>query len=75
MKAWQYVSLVVVGLAMVGLIGFALNGFFTHPGAPMWSKVLIAVCVVGFVSLLGYVVVDRYKGKKKEPEDIKEVKH
>ena len=75
MKAWQYVSLVVIAIAVAGLIGYALKGFFERPDAYLWWKVLVGICIVGFVSLLAYVAAERLRGKKKEPEDIRKVKH
>lgn len=75
MKAWQYVSLVVIAIAVAGLIGYALKGFFERPDAYLWWKVLVGVCIVGFVSLLAYVAAERLRAKKKEPKNIKKVKH
>ena len=75
MKAWQYVSLVVIAIALAGLIGYALKGFFERPDAYLWWKILVGLCIVGFVSLLAYVAAGRLSGRKKEPEDIKKVKH
>ena len=75
MKAWQYVSLVVIAIAGAGLIGYALKGFFERPDAYLWWKVLVGLCIVGFVSLLAFVAAERLRGKKKEHEDIRKVKH
>jgi len=75
MKTWQYVSLVVIAIAVAGLIGFALKGFFERPDAYLWWKILVGLCIVGFVSLLAYVAAERLRARNKEPEDIKKVKH
>ena len=75
MRPVQYVSWALIGIGIAGLILYALKGFFTHPEAAMWAKILVGLAVVGFVSLLGYVVFDRYRKAKGEPRNIKEVKH
>ncbi len=75
MKLWQYVCWVLVGIGVAGLIGYALLEFFERPDASMWWKVLMGLIILGFVGLLEYVVIDRFRKAKKEPKDIKKVKH
>jgi len=75
MKLWQYVCWILIGIGVAGLLGYAMLEFFETPGAPMWWKVLLGIIILGFVGLLEYVVIDRFRKKKKEPKDIKEVKH
>lgn len=75
MKAWQYVCVMVIGIAVAAGIGYALREFFARPDADLWWKLLVGLCIVGFVGLLGYVTVDRIRKRKKEPEDIRRVQH
>lgn len=75
MRPVQYVSWALIGVGVTGLIFYALKGFFTHPEAAMWAKALVGLAVVGFILLLGYVIYDRYRKARKEPKDIREVKH
>ena len=75
MKAWQYVCLVVIAIAVAAGIGYALREFFVRPDADLWWKVIVGLCIVGFVGLLGYVTADRLRKRKKEPEDIRRVRH
>jgi H+/Cl- antiporter ClcA len=76
MKPWQYVILIVVGIGVVVLIGYALKPFFMdRPDVYMWWKILMGIIIVGFVGLLEYVVIDRFRQAKKEPKRIKKAKH
>lgn len=75
MKLWQYVCWALIGIGVVGLLVYALWEFFESPNAPMVWKVLLGIVIVGFVGLLEYVVIDRFRKKKKEPKGIKKVKH
>ncbi len=76
MKLWQYVCWILIGVGVVVLIGYALKAFFLdRPDVYIWWKVLMGLIIVGFVGLLEYVVIDRFRSKKKEPKHIKKVKH
>lgn len=75
MKLWQYVCWILIGIGVVGLLGYAMLEFFERPDAPMWWKVLLGIIILGFVMLFEYVVIDRFRKKKKEPKDIKKAKH
>ena len=75
MKLWQYVCWALIGIGVAGLLVYALWEFFESPNAPMVWKVLLGIIIVGFVMLLEYVVIDRFRKKKKEPKSIKKVKH
>jgi len=65
----------VIAVAVAVGIGFALKEFLTRPDAELWWKLIVGVCIVGFVGLLGYVTADRLRKRKKEPEDIRRVQH
>ena len=75
MKLWQYVCWALIGVGVAGILGYAMLEFFERPDAPMWWKVLLGIIILGFVGLMEYVVIDRFRKKKKEPKSIKKVKH
>ena len=63
--------LIIIGLAILALIGWLARGFFTAPQIPMFVRVIVGIVAVGGVSLLGIVIRDRIREAKKE--DFKEV--
>jgi uncharacterized membrane-anchored protein len=75
MRMLEYLALALIGVAILGLIGWAARAFFIDPQVPLGIRVLAGIASVGFVLLLGYVSVDRIQTARKEPKAIKEVKH
>ena len=75
MKAFEYFALVLIGIGILGIIGYFCRGFFAHPAVPLGFRVLAGIAAVGFLLLLGYVGWDRIRKARQEPEEIKEVKH
>lgn len=75
MKALQYIALVLIGVGILGIIGWAARAFFADSQVPLGLRVLAGIAAVGFVLLLGYVSWDRIQKARKEPKVIKEVKH
>ena len=75
MKTLQYFALALIGVGILGIIGWAAGAFFVDPEIPLALRVLAGIATVGFVLLLGYVSVDRIQKARKEPKEIKEVKH
>lgn len=69
MKPWHYILLVTIAVAVAVGVGFALREFFTRPDAEMWWKVIVGVCIVGFVGMLAYATAGwlRRRGK---PEPV-----
>jgi len=74
-RTLEYVALVLIGVGILGIIGWAASAFFADPQIPLGLRVLAGIAAVGFVLLLGYVSVDRIQNARKEPGEIKEVKH
>jgi len=62
---------IVIGLAILALIGWLAKGFFTSADIPVALRVLVGIIAVGGIALLGIVIRDRVVQAKKE--DFKEV--
>jgi hypothetical protein len=62
---------IIVGLAILALIGWLAKGFFTAAEIPLIFRILVGIVAVGGVTLLGIVIRDRIIQAKKE--DFKEV--
>ena len=75
MRMLEYVALVLIGVGILGIIGWAARAFFIDPQVSLGIRVLAGIASVGFVLLLGYVSVDRVQNARREPKAIKEVKH
>lgn len=75
MKTLEYFALALIGIGILGLIGWGAWAFFVDPEITLALRVLAGIATVGFVLLLGYVSVDRIQKAGKEPKEIKEVKH
>ena len=75
MRTLEYVALVLIGAGILGIIGWGARAFFADPVIPLGYRVLAGIAAVGFVLLLGYVGWDRIQKARREPKEIKEVKH
>ena len=75
MKTLEYFALALIGIAILGIIGWVARAFFVDPEVPLALRVLAGIASVGFVLLLGYVSADRIQKARKEPKEIKEVKY
>jgi hypothetical protein len=62
---------IIIGLAILTLIGWMAKGFFTAAAIPLAFRILVGIVAVGGVTLLGIVIRDRITQSKKE--DFKEV--
>lgn len=75
MRMLEYIALVLVGISILGIIGWTAREFFIDSLVPLGIRVLAGIASVGFVLLLGYVTGDRIQKARREPKIIKEVKH
>ncbi len=75
MKSIEYAGIAFIAAATLGISGWATASFFTDPLIPLAFRVLAGIGMVGFVLLLAYVTIDRVKKARREPDDIREVKH
>ena len=62
---------IIVGLAILALIGWLAKSFFMAAEIPVIFRILVGIVAVGGVTLLGIVIRDRIIQAKKE--DFKEV--
>ena len=62
---------IIIGLAILALIGWLAQGFFTSDEIPVIFRILVGIVAVGGITLLGIVIRDRVVQAKKE--DFKEV--
>lgn len=75
MRTLEYVALALIGASILAIIGWGAGAFFADPVVPIGFRVLAGIAAVGFVLLLGYVGWDRVQKARREPKEIKEVKH
>ena len=75
MRMLEYIALVLVGISILGIIGWTARAFFIDPLVPLGIRVLAGIASIGFVLLLGYVTGDRIQKARREPKAIKEVEH
>ena len=68
---WQNVAFILMGLGVLALIGWGVQGFFMADDIPLLIKIAAGAIGAGVLVLLGVVVKDRL-GKAKT-EDFKEV--
>ena len=67
----QNALLIIIGLAILALIGWAARGFFIAAEISIFVRVVVGIVAVGGVALLGIVIKDRIKQAK--GENFKEV--
>lgn len=75
MRMLEYGAFFLIGIGILGIVGYFCRAFFADPAVPLGLRVLAGMAAVGFVLLLGYVGWDRYQKARQEPKEIKEVKH
>ena len=68
---WQNTAFILIGLGILALIGWAVEGFFTASEIPLPLRIAVGVIGTGVLILIGIAIRDRLKKAKKE--DFKEV--
>jgi len=68
---WQNVAFILIGLGILVLIGWAVQGFFMASDIPLLIRIATGVIGVGVLVLIGVAIKDRLK--KTKTEDFKEV--
>jgi hypothetical protein len=58
--------LIIIGLAVLALIGWIAQGFFFTAQIPLIFRILVGIVAIGGVSLLLVAIRDRIKQAKKE---------
>ena len=67
----QKTAFAFIGLATLGIIGYALWIFFTSSDIPLLIRIAVGIIAAGILVLLGITIRDRLVKMKKE--DFKEV--
>ena len=68
---WQNIAFALIGLGVLALIGWAVEGFFTASDIPLLIRIAVGAVGVGVLILIGIVIKDRIT--KAKDEDFKGV--
>ena len=68
---WQNIAFILIGIGVLVLIGWAMQGFFTTSDIPLLIRVAVGIVGIGVLVLLIVAIKDRFK--KGKTEDFKEV--
>ena len=68
---WQNIAFILIGLGVLVLIGWAVQGFFTTSEIPLLIRAAVGIVGIGVLVLLIVAIKDRLK--KGKTEDFKEV--
>ena len=68
---WQNVALILVGLGVLALIGWAVQAFFMSSDIPLLVRIAVGAIGVGVLILIGVAIKDRLA--KAKDEDFKGV--
>ena len=68
---WQNIAFILIGLGVLVLIGWAVQGFFMDTEIPLIIRIAVGVIGVGVLVLIGVAIKDRLA--KAKTEDFKEV--
>lgn len=68
---WQNVAFILIGIGILVLIGWSVQGFFTSSDIPILIRVAVGIIGVGVLVLIGLAIKDRIK--KAKTDDFKEV--
>ena len=63
---WQNVAFILIGIGVLVLIGWAVQGFFTTSDIPLLIRVAVGIVGIGVLVLLGVAIKDRLKKAKSE---------
>jgi len=68
---WQNIAFILIGLGVLALIGWAVQGFFTASEIPLLIRIAAGAVGVGVLILIGVAIKDRIN--KAKDEDFKGV--
>jgi len=63
---WQNIAFILIGLGVLALIGWAVQGFFTASEIPLLIRIAAGAVGVGVLILIGVAVKDRITRAKTE---------
>lgn len=70
---WQNIGFILIGLGVLAVIGWAVQGFFTSSEIPLLIRIAVGAVGLGILILLGVAIRDRIV--KSRDEDFKGVKN
>ena len=68
---WQNIALILIGIGVLVLIGWAVQGFFTASDIPLLIRIAVGAIGLGVLVLIGVAIKDRLT--KAKTEDFKGV--
>jgi hypothetical protein len=68
---WQNVAFILIGLGILALIGWGVQGFFMNSEIPLLIRISAGAVGVGILLLIGIAIKDRLA--KTKTEKFKEV--
>jgi hypothetical protein len=68
---WQNIAFALIGVGILVLVGWAVQGFFTTSDIPLLIRIAVGIIGTGMLVLIGVAIRDRLTKSKKE--DFKEV--
>ena len=63
---WQNVAFILMGIGVLALIGWGVQGFFMADDIPLLIKIAAAAIGVGVLILIGVAIKDRVSRAKDE---------
>ena len=63
---WQNVAFTLIGIGILVLVGWAVQGFFTASDIPLLIRIATGIIGVGVLVLIGVAIKDRIKKAKTE---------
>jgi uncharacterized membrane protein YedE/YeeE len=63
---WQNIAFILIGIGVLALIGWAVEGFFTASEIPLLVRIAVGAVGVGVLILIGVAIRDRLKNAKTE---------
>ena len=69
----QKVAFILIGLGVLALIGWGVQGFFMASEIPLLVRIAVGAVAVGVLILIGVAIKDRLKKARKD--EFKEVKY
>jgi len=61
---WQNIAFILIGLGILALIGWAVQGFFTASDIPLLIRIAVGVIGTGVLVLIGVAIRDRLTKRK-----------
>jgi len=68
---WQNIAFILIGVGILVLVGWAVEGFFTSSDIPLAIRIAVGIIGAGILVLIGVVIRDRIV--KAKTDKFKEV--